>query len=131
MAIEYDMTIGDLAPRDFNIASQSTAAPTIPTPSGSGWRLQHVTIGPKSIYYIWVRGNEAVFVDATLGNVVITLPALGPRVTIKKVDGSANTVTIQDSQGRTIDGQASIVINTQWDSRDLRLNDAGTDWYLI
>lgn len=61
-----------------------------------------------------------IYVDATSGNVTITMPTvasssgagLGWVVTIKRVDVSANTVTIQvaGGSGDTIDGSSSITL---------------------
>jgi hypothetical protein len=61
---------------------------------------------------------ETVLVDATGGNVTITLPlaAASPfrKYNIKKIDATANTVTITGSGGETIDGAATQVIVTQY-----------------
>ena len=71
-----------------------------------------------------VSYNDAFIpVDATTGNVTITLlPAREmeqKRLTIKKTDASANTVTIDASGTETIDGALTRVITTQYASIEI------------
>ena len=71
-----------------------------------------------------VSYNDAFIpVDATAGNVTITLlPAREmeqKRLTIKKTDASANTVTIDASGTETIDGALTRVITTQYVSIEI------------
>lgn len=60
-------------------------------------------------------GIEMIFVDATSGNITITLPtAVGNKTIfkVKKIDASLNTVSVATTGGETIDGNASpFVIN--------------------
>lgn len=69
-------------------------------------------------------------VDATAGNVTVTLPAVaaGRRVTVKRTDGSANTVTVSGG-ATTIDGAASAAVAAQWDV--LHLVSDGTNWLVV
>ena len=73
------------------------------------------------------RGN------ATGGNINFTLPAssscVGHQVLIKKIDGTANTVTILAAGSDTIDGSASVVLNTQYQARTLV--STGTGWDIV
>ena len=61
--------------------------------------------------------------DATAGNITITLkPSLqctGKRLSIKKVDASANTVTIDANASETIDGVTTKVLSVQYASYEL------------
>jgi len=72
-------------------------------------------------------------VDATSGPVTITLPtaleATNRVLTVKKVDATANAVTIDGSGTETIDGAATRSITAQWDSMTIVSN--GTTWYRI
>ena len=63
-------------------------------------------------------------VDASGGAVTLTLPEeeVGKRISIRKVDSSANAVTINN----TINGEASMDIVFQYDRPDLSYN--GTEW---
>lgn len=77
--------------------------------------------------------DSAILADASAGNISITLlasaDAQGKRLTVKKVDASANTVTVVG----TIDGAANLVLSTQYQSRDLVADPdpAASAWWLI
>ena len=66
------------------------------------------------------RGVSFVPVDATSGAVTITLPdpgeARGRKITVKKIDGSGNAVTVTTKSGTdTIDGATSSALSSQYD----------------
>lgn len=58
-------------------------------------------------------------IDAASGNITTTIETavgvLGRWHTFIRIDGSANTVTIQGTGGQTIDGAATYTLNGQWD----------------
>lgn len=65
------------------------------------------------------------------GAVTITLPSAaqrGRRLWIKKVDASANSVTVSAQAGQTIEGAASITLSSQYSGAVL-MADGGTTWY--
>lgn len=74
--------------------------------------------------------SVVVAVDATAGNRTVTLyTALGntgATITVKKVDSSVNTVTIDPDTTETIDGAATWVLTAQFDALVLVSN--GTNW---
>jgi len=94
----------------------------------------------KTVTVDTVLGNSdsTVFVDATAGNVLITLPTaassfknalVGRQYTIVKIDASANTVTVAAAGGDTIDGVASVLSAL---FTPVRVNSAGgTSWFQI
>jgi len=67
--------------------------------------------------------DQLVLVDATGGPVDVTLPRAdgsgGKRYCIKKIDSSANAVTISTSLSQTIDGSATATLTTQDQTLDL------------
>jgi hypothetical protein len=71
--------------------------------------------------------------DATLGAITMTLPAAasstGRRYFIKKVDVSANAVTVDGNGAETIDGSATAVLASQYDSIEIVCD--GTQWWII
>lgn len=73
--------------------------------------------------------HSTVLVDASGAARTITLPAAnaysGITYNIKKIDASANTVTIAG----TIDGVVNKVINSQWTNICVQSN--GTAWYML
>ncbi len=78
-------------------------------------------------------GQTVALVDATAGNVTITLPAVaaagsGQVYTVKKTDSSSNSVTISPASG-TIDGAATLVLSSQYHSVQLATN--ATNWFQL
>lgn len=74
-----------------------------------------------------------VLVDATSGNITVDLaPAAskeGTEVIIKKIDVSANTVTIDPDSAETIDGASTKVLTTQFEV--LRIASDGVEWWVV
>lgn len=77
--------------------------------------------------------HHAVLVNASGGNRTITLPdataCSGRQYIIKKIDSSANTVTISAQTGQTIDGQSSVVLSTQY--QFIKVVSDGQNWFKI
>ena len=72
---------------------------------------------------------KKILCDASSNNIIINLPNTSMGfLTIKKVDSSANTVTVNASEMHTIDGDSSAVLTTQYESIDI-YNKNG-DWYI-
>lgn len=75
--------------------------------------------------------HTTVLVDATGGAVTITLPPVSQHpsrvYTIKKVDVSANAVTVTANAAETIDGSNTYSLATQWKS--VTVISDGTQWY--
>jgi len=74
--------------------------------------------------------GDCVLVDASSGNITITLPEPSKdiQVNVKKIDSSANVVTVVPNGG-SIDGESSKEISTQYESYFF-ISD-GTNWYII
>lgn len=77
--------------------------------------------------------DEVALVDASGAAVVITLPSAtglnGTVFTVKKIDSTANAVTVTPAATQTIDGAASIAITTQYEAVTV-IAYAG-NWYVI
>lgn len=77
--------------------------------------------------------NYTVLVDASGANRTITLPAASgctDRIyTVKKIDSSGNSVTIDGNASETIDGSTTKVVNVQWSGYQIHCN--GTSWFII
>lgn len=73
--------------------------------------------------------DRVVLVDAMPGNVRIMLPKAADvfrrTFIIKKIDSSANTVTIEANRNELIDGSATLVISTQYDTKRLYAGKGG------
>lgn len=72
-------------------------------------------------------------VDATGGPVTVALPAASSaanrEITVKKIDASANAVTLDGDGAETIDGTATQPLATQWESLTVKSN--GTAWLIL
>jgi hypothetical protein len=78
--------------------------------------------------------NKMILVDATAGNVTLLLLAAatagdGFKFAVKKIDASANTVTLDPNASETIDGEATYVLS-QENSSVLLVSD-GTNWQIM
>ena len=77
-------------------------------------------------------GEVVVLADATSGNLTVNLPtavANTAKISIKKIDSSANTVIIDGSTTETIDGSLTKTIEFQYTSVSLISN--GSNWFII
>lgn len=83
-----------------------------------------------------VADKDVTLVDATGGNVVITLPENGGTVgsgrtmVVKRTDSSTNTVSIARQTADTIDGSASSV-QLYHTNESLTFVSNGADWFII
>lgn len=91
---------------------------------------RHRSVVSKTSAYTLTEANDICLVDATGGAVTITLPTAagkpGRTYTVKKIDASANAVTVDGDGSETIDGAANVSLAAQWDS--VRLFSDGTNW---
>lgn len=81
--------------------------------------------------YTATTEDNVIKCNASTANITVTLPTVSDGLTynIKKIDSSANIVTILASGGALIEGVASIDIETEGDCYTI-LSD-GTNWYII
>lgn len=90
-------------------------------------------VSSKSAAYTITVGDDVVLVDATTGAITVTLPKAGPYVgisfTVKKIDASANAVTVDGDGAETIDGAANTPLAAQWDRVTVVSN--GTAWFKV
>ena len=73
-----------------------------------------------------------ILVDTSAGNITITLPLTSSgvyRYTIKKVDSSSNSVIVTAQGASSIDGAATLDIDTQYQFSSI-IN-TNTDWFLV
>jgi len=81
-------------------------------------------------------GNFFYPIDATSGNIVVTLPVdalqLGKKYIIKKTDSSSHTVTVtaDTTKPDLIDGAATKVLSTQYDSIYIE-SDGVSNWWKL
>lgn len=102
-------------------ANPMWAAATIPA----------LVIATKTANYTLLTTDGVILGDATAGNFTLTLPAVsgnsGLVYRIKKIDSSANTVTIDGNGSETIDGSLTAILDLQYAAVDI-ICDATTWW---
>lgn len=138
----YYVTVGELAPSD-NDSTNAIQEVTVPSPP-SGYRLACMTASMNKIYYMWEQTSLVITVSSSfqigeethvLANVLspftVTLPPKeqGRKVTIKKIDSTTNTLTINTPDTALIDGNATYSISTMGWSIDV-ISD-GSNWYIV
>lgn len=108
---------GGVAHNDIN-NNRWSVGPSLLSTTGSfvdGRNVRTITVDT-----ILDNTYETVLVDASGGNVTVTLPVANlnafKRYNIKKIDATVNTVTIDGDGAETIDGSATQVIVTQYAS---------------
>lgn len=83
--------------------------------------------------YTATKEDHTILVNAAAGAVTITLPAPStkayPYLVIKKVDASANAVTVDPSGSATIDGASTISLGAQY--QQVVLHCDGTEWRIV
>lgn len=76
-----------------------------------------------------------IFADATAGNIVVYLPAPFDEMIlcVKKVDSSANTVTLNPRESGTvsIDGAASKVLSSQYEVATVYWDKEDPQWWVV
>lgn len=103
------------------------------SPIFSGIHLKSITKAFADTPYAVVAADYTILVNAVGGAVVVDLPAAtgsGRILNVKKIDASANTVTIDGNGAETIDGVATYVISAQWVNITIQDGAAGL-WYIL
>lgn len=75
--------------------------------------------------------NETILSNAVGGNITINLPAAssGAEIKVKKIDASANTITLDGNLAETIDGQLTSELDIQWESFTIKSD--GSNWFIF
>lgn len=101
-----------------------------------GGQFQGVYIGTtrSSTGTVTIADDDYVILaDATSAAVTVNLPAAatnaGRMLVVKKIDSTANLVTIDGNGAETIDDSATQTITTQYTSLSLLCD--GTEWWII
>jgi len=113
-------------------------------PSGSGSLFVRPVVVPSSTAlgyptksvttdYTVTPADYTILCDTTSGPLTVTLPVAGGSsnghiYNVKKIDSTANAVTIAADGAETIDGNISISIAVQWTCLTVQSN--GTDWFI-
>jgi len=92
-----------------------------------------IPVTTKTTTYLALSTDSILLADAVLAAFIITLPTAvgitGKVYNIKKIDGSANAVTINGDGIETIDGDLTMIVGYQNDS--ITIISDGTNWRII
>jgi hypothetical protein len=91
------------------------------------------SIVSKTSAYTLTTSDDMVIADATSGAFTVTLPNAttvgdGREFTVKKIDSSANAVTIGTTSSQTIDGATTKALSAQWTSITVKALSGA--WYI-
>ena len=96
-------------------------------------RPELLNVVAKTSAYTVETTDDVVEVDCTSGNVIITLYTKidneGRHVHVRKVDGTANTVTLTIDGSETINGDTTLVMAFQYDAAHLYVG--ATEWGIL
>ena len=98
-----------------------------------GYKTWGKRLVSKTADYTALITDEIILVDATAGNVTITLPAAasnsGKEYIVKKTDNTSNIVIIDGNSTETIDGALTQTIQEQYGAYKI-ITDA-SNWYIV
>jgi hypothetical protein len=100
---------------------------------GASSRIENEQTLTVGVDFLLTEFQRTLEVDASGAARTITLPTASSakwrKYIIKKIDASANTVTIDASGAETIDGALTITLTVQWQSIEIQSN--GTSWIIV
>jgi len=99
--------------------------------------ISNIAIGAaittKSAAYTATANDETILANVSAGAFAITLPtavgATGKIYIVKKIDSSANSVTVNTTSSQTIDGATSRLLTNQYDA--IQVQGDGANWFII
>ncbi len=90
------------------------------------------TTAVSSTPYTMLATDSLILVDATGGAATVDVIAIashrGSKVTVKKIDSSGNSVTVDGDGSETFDGVTTVVLAAQYDS--VTFQHDGTEWWI-
>lgn len=105
---------------DGSAVSTISSTPTVSTNSSTPY-TETVTTGQKAVLHNATGASITHNLPTAVGNTAV--------LTIKKIDASANTVTVDGNSTETIDGGTTAVLRRQYES--ITLVSDGTNWVII
>ena len=91
-----------------------------------------VTIGWTGTTYFVTANNATILVNCAAEALFVTLPAAGSvsgqQYKVKKIDSTANAVTINTTSAQNIDGSSTYVLSTQYYSTTVQSD--GSNWWV-
>lgn len=135
-----DISFGSISGNNMKIydgGNKTFFAPAQDSVSNSGLWVNHsfaTAYRSSTSTTITLNNNDFTFnSDATSGNVTVNLPTAvgckGRIYTVRKLDASVNTVTIDGNSTETINGATTVVLSAQYSFRMMQSD--GANWMVI
>jgi hypothetical protein len=90
-------------------------------------------VATKTTNYSVTSTDSVLLCDATSGALTVTLPTAagitGRQYSFKRISSGANTVTVAAQSGQTIDGAATRVLGTQYET--VTVVSDGSNWWVV
>lgn len=135
-ATANQLKVGYDASNFFTAVTSAAGVTTLAASSGGSFSFSNAIAYPTALLSVsttLTNLHYTVRVDATGAARIITLPAAsgctGRIYNIKKIDSSANTVTIDGNASETIDGALTVVISVRYQNVQIQSN--GTGWDIL
>jgi hypothetical protein len=111
-------------------STQTLAGKTLTNPLLNGKRTALTT---RTSAYTATTSDHTILCNATTGAFSVTLPTAvgntGLMYSIKKIDSSANAVTVATTSSQTIDGVTTRTLSTQY--QGVTVQSDGANWFVI
>jgi hypothetical protein len=111
-------------------STQTLAAKTLTNPLLNGKRAAITT---RTSAYTATTSDHTIICNATTAAFTVTLPTAvgntGQMYSIKKIDASANAITIATTSSQTIDGVTTRTLSTQY--QGVTVQSDGANWFVI
>lgn len=125
---------------DIGAAMVQASAPSTPADgqiwldtSTSGTGTESLALITKTTGYTATDSDTVILCDAAAGALAITLPTAvgrtGKVFYVKKIDATANPVTVDGDGAETIDGATTQVISTQYNA--IKIISGGSNWSIL
>lgn len=126
--VSYDQPTGVFSLTSGNVTTALGYTPAQPSNGSLALGIRTVTAAPT-----FAAGDHTLLFDATAAAIPVALPAAstvtGRVFAFKKIDASANAVTVTPDGVETIDGATPLVISGQYDSYTIQSN--GSGWWVL
>lgn len=135
-----DEAFDEIASGGAGVVLIDTAEPTKPA-TGQIWLDTDATgtgtavlpVVTKTSGYTATTSDGIILCDASGGSFSVTLPAAasntGRRYYVKKIDATANIVTVDGNGVETIDDSATVLLSSQYDAVTIACD--GSEWWIL
>jgi hypothetical protein len=140
--IQIDLVVGDVLQFRFAGNGGSLGAPGPQGPAGTSGPQgpqginafgNPVTVSTKTSNYTLASTDFVILGDCTAGAFTLSLPTavtgIGRIFFMKKIDSTANILTVKANGSELIDSSNTFLLSSQWQTVTIVSN--GTQWYIL